>query len=167
MNRLFFRLTTPLSSEALHRKRYQFAIAMLPLVGSVLLNWGLSVPFLDCPLLRYLGIPCPAWGLTRSFQAIARGEWSQAMAFHGLGWVFFAGFAIASIHFGIEWYYQRQLYTFYLPLIQNSNVQLGSFVMLWVYHGGRLCRLAQNGELAVSLSQAPMGHFLLKIFHGW
>lgn len=164
MNALF-RLKTPLLSGELRRKSYYCAIALLPLVGSVLLNGGLSVPFLDCPLLRYLGIPCPAWGLTRSFQAIARGDWDQAMAFHGLGWVFFAGFAIASVHFAIEWRYRRQLYAFYLPFIQKPSIQLGSFVILWIYHVGRLCRLEQNGELAVAMSHAPIGHFLLKIFH--
>ncbi len=36
-----------------------------------LTNFGLKIPLPGCPLLHYLGIPCPGWGLTRSFQAIA------------------------------------------------------------------------------------------------
>ncbi|MDJ0557342.1 MAG: DUF2752 domain-containing protein [Microcoleaceae cyanobacterium MO_207.B10] len=94
-------------SETLsYKERFQLylflAIALIPIIGSYFLNFGLEIPFIGCPLLRYIGIPCPGWGLTRSFMAVARGDLSQAIAYHLFGPLFFCVFVIAVLHLVLE-----------------------------------------------------------------
>ncbi len=50
---------------------------------------GLQLPP-TCVWRSTLGFPCAGCGLTRSFVALAHGEWSRAFAFHPLGPVLFA-----------------------------------------------------------------------------
>jgi hypothetical protein len=121
------------------------AAVSLPIAGSFILNLDISIPFLDCPLLRYVGIPCPAWGLTRSFMAIARGDWQQAIAFHGLGIAIFAGLAIAALHLSLEIYFYRRITAFYEKLIRKDEFILFAASLLWIYHGHRLWELWKAG----------------------
>ena len=127
-------------------QRYIYlAIALLLIIGSYLFNFGLKIPFLGCPLLRYIGIPCPGWGLTSSLMAVARGDLSQAIAYHVFGPVFFAVFVIAILHIVLELINNRKIRTFYVPLIQNHHFQIFCFLVLFGYHGTRLQKLWKTG----------------------
>lgn len=129
---------------------------LVPLVGSQLFNWGMSLPFLRCPLLRLTGIPCPAWGLTRSFMAMVRGDWQQAIAYHLFGPLLFAGFAIAAGHLLLEIIRGCQVRVFYLEWSRSPRLQISAFVILLIYHGFRLYSLAQAGELYQGFIQSPL-----------
>lgn len=53
------------------------------------LPWIGELPPL-CTWKRLMGSDCPGCGLTRSFAALVRGEWSTAWRFNAAGWMFFA-----------------------------------------------------------------------------
>ncbi len=141
----------PLSPRRWWLRLLYLAIACAPLVGSVVFNlWGHS-PLRGCPLLHQIGIPCPAWGLTRSFMALARGDWAGAIAFHAFGPFLFIGFALAAVHLLLEVIRRQRIWAFYLPLITSPKIQIAFFLTLFTYHGLRLYRLAMAGDLHIRL----------------
>ena len=142
-------------------QRYVYlAIALIPIIGSYLFNFGLKIPFLGCPLLRYIGIPCPGWGLTRSLMAVARGDLSQAIAYHLFGPVFFAVFLVAGLHLILELINNRKIRAFYIPLIQNHQFHIFCFLVLFSYHGTRLQELWKSGELYNFFIHSTLGNWL-------
>ncbi len=68
-------------------------IAFDPAPGSCLTLFGLSLPP-ACPSQRYLDLECPGCGLTRSFVAMAHGEWGWSFAYHRLGILLYVFFAL-------------------------------------------------------------------------
>ncbi|HEY9640096.1 MAG TPA: DUF2752 domain-containing protein [Coleofasciculaceae cyanobacterium] len=148
--------TTLSRQERRHRLGY-LAIALLPIGGSYAFNQGLTLSFWGCPLLRWTGIPCPGWGLTRSFMAVARGDWQQAIAFHAFGIVLFSGFAIASLHLSLELLTGQRIRAFYLPIVRNPKFQILFFLIVLGYHAARLQGLAASGELLRAFVHSPLG----------
>ncbi|NET26463.1 DUF2752 domain-containing protein [Okeania sp. SIO1I7] len=145
-------------------QRYVYlAIALLPIIGSYFLNFGLKIPFIGCPLLRYVGIPCPGWGLTRSLTAVARGDFSQAIAYHLFGPIFFVLFVIAILHIVLELINNRKIRTFYVPLIQNHHFHIFCFLVLFGYHGTRLQELWKTGEIYNFLIHSTLGNWLFGV----
>ncbi len=43
-----------------------------------------------CPFRLATGLPCPSCGMTRSWSALGHGDLTSSLAFHPLGWAFFA-----------------------------------------------------------------------------
>ncbi|MEB3210362.1 MAG: DUF2752 domain-containing protein [Leptolyngbyaceae bacterium] len=151
---------TPLSLQRKQKNRRRLAIAAIPLVGAVALNHGVHIPFLDCPLLRYIGIPCPAWGMTRSFMAIARGDLSTALHYNVLGPLVFAVFLIAVIHISLELVLNSQIRTFYSSMIQRSSFYIFSLFVLWGYQATRIYALWQSGELSTMIHHSLWGSLI-------
>jgi Protein of unknown function (DUF2752) len=133
------------------------AIVLVPVVGSYMLHLGVDIVWLSCPLRRWLGVPCPAWGLTRSFIATARGDWHQAIGFHLFGPFLFGGFFMAGLHLLLEVLRGRPFNPFYVVLVRHPKVQLGGFALLFSYHGWRLYLMARTGELYPALVHSPIG----------
>lgn len=150
----------PLSSLDRRQRIAYLVIALAPLVGSILYNAGFRLPFLQgCPFLRYTGIPCPGWGMTRSFMAMARGDWQQAVTYHLFGPVVFVGFGLAAIHWGMELVRNRKIHVPPGKLLRMPKVQILAFLALLGYHGTRLYALAQSGELLTSVMQSPLAQW--------
>lgn len=68
--------------------------------GDSRLQWGgngqgFALPPL-CIAKRLTGYDCPGCGLSRSFVALAHGEWSESLAFNPVGWYWF-GFIAGQI----------------------------------------------------------------------
>jgi len=87
------------------RSAWTWALAgLVGLAGLALLHvW---VPDPDparafCFSRRFLGIPCPGCGLTRSFAHLAKGEWPAALAAHPLAPVLAAEAFVAWLLWGI------------------------------------------------------------------
>ena len=139
------------------------AIATAPLIGSVAFNLGLRLSFLGCPLMRHVGIPCPGWGLTRSFMAIARGDLAQAVSYHLFGPVLFVGFAIATAHLLTELIRNQKIPVFYGPTLRNPKFQIFCFLALVGYHLVRLNQLWQSGKLYSSVMESPWGHWVVSV----
>lgn len=159
------RFTEFLSEKERCQRYICLAIALIAIIGSYLLNFGLEIPFLGCPLLRYVGIPCPGWGLTRSLMAIGRGDLSQAIAYHLFGPVFFGMFVIADLHLVLELINNRKIRVFYISLIQNYQFQIFCFLVLFGYHGTRLQELWKSGELYNFLIHSTFGYWLFKVIN--
>jgi multidrug transporter EmrE-like cation transporter len=140
-------------------------ITLAPIIGSFLFNHefrnGGHLHLWGCPSLHWLGIPCPAWGLTRSFMAIARGELDVAIAYNLFGPVVFLGFCIATVHLLTEAVQGQKLRPMYVRLAATPGVQLLFFLLLFGYHATRLHALAQTGELSASIHQSPLGQSIL------
>jgi hypothetical protein len=149
-----------LSPPARSQRWLGLLLVMAPIVGSFVYNQGIRLPFLDgCPLIRSIGIPCPAWGLTRSFMAVARGDFAQAFAYHWFGPILFAGFGLACLHFLLELSQNRRIKAFYVSWVRNPKLQISAFLLLLIYHGFRLHHLAQSGFLYTSFRQSPIAQW--------
>jgi len=134
---------------------------LLPLIGSVFYNQGWKLPWLrGCPLWRYAGIPCPAWGLTRSFVAMAKGDWQQAVAYHLFGPILFVMFLLVAGHLLVELVRNRRLHSFYMPLMQNPRLQILTFLVVLGYHSTRLYAWGRSGELYASFASSPLKQWL-------
>ncbi|WP_299042334.1 DUF2752 domain-containing protein [uncultured Thermosynechococcus sp.] len=122
-----------------------------PLVGAVLFNHTGTPPFLLCPFRAITGIPCPGCGLTRSFLAIARGDFENALRMHLFGPVLFLAFAGAAVLMGLELKTGRRLphppFHFFNSRIQTwwwlGGIYLG-------YYALRLYSLFQTGEFYIN-----------------
>lgn len=125
-------------------------LASAPLVGAVLLNHGMALPFVSCPLRRLTGIPCPGCGLSRSFMAIARGDFDEALRMHLFGPVLFVGFILVIVLMAAELKTGRRLRRtpfYYLQRVQNW---WWLALLYFGYYGVRLNSLIQTGEFYIN-----------------
>jgi hypothetical protein len=132
------------------------AIALVPLLGSILLNHGLSLALPGCPLMEWIGVPCPGWGLTRSFLAMAQGDWQRAIAFHAFGPIIALGCCWALVHVSLELIRDRKIPLFLGVYLRQPRVQIACFLVLLGYHGTRLYALWQSEELWISVTHSPV-----------
>lgn len=143
------------------RRLIYLVIALAPIVVSFVSNQRFRFPWLHgCPLWEYTGVPCPAWGLTRSFMALARGDWHQAMTYHLFGPVLFASFLGFAVHVLVELIRDRKLQTFYVSLVQSPKLQILAFLVILGYHGTRLYALERSGDLYISFARSPLMQWL-------
>ncbi|MDY7020607.1 MAG: DUF2752 domain-containing protein [Cyanobacteriota bacterium] len=156
-------LRESLSPQQRQTRIFGLAIALIPLVGSVIFNLGVHFPFLKCPLMRYVGVPCPAWGLTRSLMAVIRGDLNQAITYHLFGPLILAGFIVVALHLSLELIQNQKLNYFYVRWFQKPKFQIFGFLVFLGYHGVRLQKMWQIGELYPSFVDSPFGHFILNI----
>ena len=154
-----------LSKHALSRQGRLFRWGILglcaaPLAGSYWYSQGYRLPFLGCPIRHLTGIPCPTCGMTRSFMAIARGDWNQAFAHHLFGPVLFVGLAIAAVHILTELVVGQRVTTGYSALVKQPKVHYLGLAAFLSYHAWRLYNLSQAGELSLAFLRSPLGRLL-------
>ncbi len=130
-----------------------------PILGAQLYNRGYGIPW-TCPILHFTGVPCPTCGMTRSFMAMARADWGQAVAYHGFGVILFVSFIIASLHVALELLSHRQISTSYTRLVVDRRFQVCVLLSLFAYHGYRLMLLSQSGALQQGFLHSPLGQML-------
>ncbi|MBW4487781.1 MAG: DUF2752 domain-containing protein [Trichocoleus desertorum ATA4-8-CV12] len=131
-----------------------------PIAGAYWYSQGYRLPFLGCPIRHLTGIPCPTCGMTRSFMAIAQGDWNQALVHHLFGPVLFVSLAIAAVHLLAELVVGRRITTGYSALISQRQVHYLGLAMFLSYHIWRLYGLSQSGELSLAFLHSPLGHML-------
>lgn len=115
-----------------------------------------------CLFRSFTGIPCPGCGLTRSFIAIARGDFADAISYHLFGIVIFVGFAIASLHLILELITNRKIIAIYAQWVQDYRLQLISLCLILNYHLFRLCQLWLSGALITDFQQSPLAKLILR-----
>ncbi len=149
-------MATSLSTATRKSRLIWLGILLTPLVASSVLRLG-GMP---CPFLWLTGIPCPGCGLTRSFLALGRHDFSGAIAHHLFGPLLFIALGIALGHLTLELCLNRQINTIYTRAIQSPVVVLAALASLWAYHGHRLYHLFSTGELTYSFLHSPLGQTL-------
>jgi hypothetical protein len=146
-----------LSARERFKRCVGLAIALIPIIGSRVLTLGSEIPGLSCPLKRLIGIPCPAWGLTRSFIAIAHGHWTQAIHYHLFAPVLFLVFLTIIVHLILELITNRSIRVFYLSILKRPKFQIFAFLIVLGYHLTRLHQLAMAGDLQAGLRHSTIG----------
>ncbi|EAZ91594.1 DUF2752 domain-containing protein [Crocosphaera chwakensis] len=150
-----------LSSLKKKEKIIKLLLLVLPILVSYLTNLGLKLPLPGCPLLHYVGIPCPGWGLTRSFKAIAQGNLLKAIDFHLFGPILFIIFLTVSFHLIQEIVNNKNISNIYIKIIKNPNYQIIFLLILFGYHGTRLHSLWKTGRLYTSFINSPVIQWIL------
>lgn len=102
--------------------------------------------FVLCLFRKLTGLPCPGCGMTRSFCALAKGHWQQALQFHPLGplafFVFVAVWIRATIRIMSSLTESNPGWIHRLSLVVNSAdrlawrfrlAQIGLFFLLTVW----------------------------------
>lgn len=134
-----------------------FVFLTAVLVASVLWHPADHGGFVICVLRRATGLPCPGCGLTRSFCALAKGDFVKAGHFHALGPAMFtlaviywlrgvailAGWKEAVSRYDAGMLRWKIPHLFCVVFILAWIVKLG--VLVWT---GELQRLAQTGAFA-------------------
>ncbi|WP_107667822.1 DUF2752 domain-containing protein [Cyanothece sp. BG0011] len=154
-------LSRDLSPQDKKKKIIQLILLALPILVSYLTNFGWKITLPGCPLFHYLGIPCPGWGLTRSFYAIAQGNLLKSINFHLFGPILFTIFLSISFHLMYELVKNKKISNAYLKIIKNSNYQI---IFLWIllgYHLTRLLNLWKTGQLSRSFLHSPVAQSIL------
>jgi hypothetical protein len=149
-------------TDRFYRSLY-LAIALVPLLILLLKSQGINFMTWGCPTLRWIGIPCPGWGMTRSLLALLQGNWQRSLYYHAFGPLILAGGCIAMVHLGFELLKNQKLQMAYLPLVQRPKFYLWFFFALFAYHGTRLQALAQAGVLQIWFTHSPIGQFWLHL----
>ena len=136
---------------------FSLGIFCAPILAAFFYNQGYTISFIACPFSHLTGIPTPTCGLTRSFMAMARGDWHQAFAEHLFGPVLFVGCLLAILHLVLELAKNKPLDAFYLQLLKQKKFQLTGLVMFLGYYTFRLYSLANAGELQIAFLNSPLG----------
>lgn len=149
-----------LLTHAEKRQRWLYlSLVLIPLAISLLNSWGIQFRFWGCPLVEWIGLPCMAWGLTRSFYATARGDWYQAIDFHLFGPLLVLLFAIAALHLALELWKGQKIQTFYTPIVQRQRYWLIGFGIITGYHLTRLISLYSSGQIQQWFAQSIVGQW--------
>jgi Protein of unknown function (DUF2752) len=112
----------------------------MPLIGSWFYTNGYRIGFLFCPVRHWTGVICPSCGMTRSFMAIARGDWGSAIDYHLFGPLLFVGVGLTIVHTILELSIDRNLPVFYIQWLKCRDFQL---TLLTSFLGYYLLRLTQ------------------------
>ena len=156
-----FQLSHHRLSNPARRIRFGFlGLCCTPVVGTYFYNQGYRLSFLICPIKHWTGIPCPTCGMTRSFMAIVRGDWTEAFSEHLFGPFLFFGFCIIAIHLTLELLTNHKIIAFYVKVIRKRKLQLVSFLLVMSYYALRLYFLSITGELSLAFDHSPIGQWL-------
>jgi hypothetical protein len=116
--------------------------------------WVHNGPVL-CPFRYFTGLPCPGCGLTRSFCAMSQGHFCDAMAFHILGPVLFAGLLVGIPLVLVQGLTRRRIRAVNSVLFSARLGYLAAATLAG-FHLVRLIVMACQGTL-----WAGMGHSLI------
>ncbi len=149
----------PLSDRDRRVRSVIMGLCCTPVLGSYFYNQGYRVPFLVCPIRHWTGIPCPSCGLTRSFMAVARGDWTQAFTQHLFGPFLFAIFLIGAIHLALELLIGYRVTAFYEKVLRERKLQWIFLLRVLIYYGLRLYYLLKSGKLSLAFERSPLGQW--------
>ena len=124
-----------LSSEAKRQRFLYLALVSMPLGISWMNSWGIHLSLWGCPLVKWIGIPCMGWGLTRSF------------------------YAIATVYWSVELLSGQRFQGFYLTWIKRQRVWGFSFLLILGYHFTRLIILYNGGTLQQWIRASIVGQW--------
>jgi hypothetical protein len=133
-------------------------ISFAPIAGAFLYNLGLRVTPTKCLFQQVFHIPAPTCGMTRSFMALARGDWQQAVMYHLFGPVLFCGCLGLTIQMMAELSTGRRL--FYWHWRSGAIASLSFLVLFFGYYGLRLYARYTAGTLPFHLADTAVWQLL-------
>ena len=57
----------------------------------------IGLPGWPCPVMAFLGIPCPGCGLSLAMAYLLQGQWENALRSHAFAPLFLVGFVLAAV----------------------------------------------------------------------
>ena len=123
---------------ALDRWQIGLSCGCLSAMGYSFLTSPANLPdWCLCPSMRFLGLPCPGCGLTRSFCAISHGAFHQAWDFNPFGYVFYL-MALGCLLFPIISYFAPNIASKRLPSGAVFWFMILLVAAMWTHHLLRL-----------------------------
>ncbi|MGB3495731.1 MAG: DUF2752 domain-containing protein [Elainellaceae cyanobacterium] len=125
-----------------------------PVAGAFFYSWGLRLSSGPCLFQRVFGIISPSCGMTRSFMAIAQGDWPTAFYYHAFGPVLFISFLLIAVHSMAELIVRRPLPVFSrLAAFRPSVWGIGTIGLFFAYYGLRLYARYGSGQWPFSWAE--------------
>ncbi len=128
------KLTRRLSIRSRIIRWFLIGIISVPIASSFFNDRGYHLKLFSCPIRRWTGVICPSCGMTRSFEAIAHGDWRSAIDYHLFGPPLFISLTIGLIHLSCELLLGHSLQLAYLGWLNRSSLQLVIFISFSVYY---------------------------------
>lgn len=130
-----------------------------PIVAAQWLAHSHQTSPLICPFHWLTGLPCPGCGLTRSFVAIARGDWPGAIGYHPFGPLLFGVLLGLGLQWAVELWVRRRLVW---PIGRSLRRAIGRGLLILglVWYSARLYGLWSSGAAALAWSRSPLGQWL-------
>ncbi len=155
-----FDFATAVLTPSERRTRWGFlGLASFPLMGAVIFNVGWRPAMSICPMLNWTGIPCPSCGLTRSFMALVRGDFHQALSFHAFGPLFFLTFLGIAVCMGLELSQNRRLKQTPFRRFTYLETWKYIFAVYLLYYGLRIASLILSGDFYLHPMQLITQYF--------
>jgi len=115
-----------------------------------------------CPLRFFLGMPCPSCGLTRSFCAVAQGNFAEAFAHHLFGPLLYAFMALSAVCFLWEAAFGRRIRSYHkFAFSRKFGYAMGYGMIL--YHADRLSVMAFSGALGESMNHSALAVIISRV----
>jgi hypothetical protein len=152
--------SSPLSTVGKRLRWQAVGFLTLPIVGAFLAGRGVPISFPGCALRHLTGIPCPTCGMTRSFIALAKGDFATSIQMHAFGPVLFLAFLLIFLHICGELRFGYRIQGWHTRLLKRRWVPWVVGVTFMGYYLFRLHFLIQSGELGTALQSSPLHHFL-------
>jgi Protein of unknown function (DUF2752) len=141
------KLNQRLSSKSRILRYGIIGFCTVPIVESWLYINGHRLSLIFCPVRHWAGVICPSCGMTRSFMAIAHGDWHSAIDYHLFGPLLLIGFGLAIVHAIWELSIDRNLQIFYIRWLKRRDFQLAIFVSFLAYYLLRLTQLIPSHHI--------------------
>jgi Protein of unknown function (DUF2752) len=119
----------------------------IPLISSWLYTNGHRFSFVFCPVRHWTGVICPSCGMTRSFMAIASGDWHSAIDYHLFGPLLFIGFGLTIVQTILELSTTHRLKIFYIQWLKRRDFQLGILISFLSYYLLRLTQIIPSHHI--------------------
>lgn len=114
------------------------AAAMPIAIAIAVSQWKMPFPFPPTCLFQWVfGFPSPSCGLTRSFLALARGDWQTALSYHLFGPLVMVLIGAIALLSTIELITRRSFAGLY-QRAASSSLKFPLIVLFGVYYGLRL-----------------------------
>ncbi|MBD3883350.1 DUF2752 domain-containing protein [Phormidium tenue FACHB-886] len=133
-------------------------ISSAPIAGAFLYNLGLRITPAKCLFQWLLGFPAPTCGMTRSWMALVRGDWQQAVMYHLFGPVLFCLCLAVVVQVMLELAIGRQLS--YSRWLWQPKWMAIALVPFFGYYGLRLYVRYTSAMLPFHLSDTAAWQLL-------
>lgn len=165
-----YRISVNLESDSLRLRALQYPafryVAIVAFTLPIVIAFstsilGFSVPLPPCLFQAAFGFPSPSCGLTRSFLALAQGDWQLALSFHLFGPFLVVAFVAIAATALFELVTQQSHAKLYKQVLHLPKMLV--FISLFLgYYGVRLWARYTLPDLPLNLEQMQIWQVFLE-----